>query len=296
MKKDHAAAAAAFADQVAAHPTGPLAADGRAMLGESLFQAGNYAEASAALAKALEDPGRLSSDDLRGLAAVRASEAAAMQEKWSDSLAFADRLVATQPRSAYAAQARYAAAWARQNLGRLDEALQAYRELADASRSRDVTVNGSWGRSRLSQDLPNSSDQLNAVNSFGIQLSVPIFTQRIVEGNVGVATAQAGQAEAQARATLLQARADFAAAWAGYEQSRALLNLFNGGALNRAEDAYRSTEQAYLAGGRSLIDVLDALRTLNATRIQANQARYAYLLALAQLELATGTSGIAPRL
>jgi cobalt-zinc-cadmium efflux system outer membrane protein len=170
------------------------------------------------------------------------------------------------------------------------------RLLAEAGRSRDVTVNGSWGRSRLSQDLPNSTDQLNAVNSFGIQFSVPIFTRRIVEGNVGVANAQAGQAEAQAQATRLQARAEFAAAWATDEQARALLTLFTGGALNRAEEAYRSTEQAYLAGGRSLIDVLDALRTLNATRIQANQARYAYLLALAQLEQATGVSGIAPRL
>ena len=182
-----------------------------------------------------------------------------------------------------AAQRQYAAA----NSNRL---------LAEAGRSRDVTVNGSWGRSRLSQDLPNSTDQLNAVNSFGLQLSVPIFTRRIVEGNVGFANAQAGQAEAQARAALLQARADFAAAWAAYEQARALLTLYTGGALNRAEEAYRSTEQAYLAGGRSLIDVLDALRTLNATRIQFNQARYAYLLALAQLELATGVSGIAPRL
>jgi len=182
-----------------------------------------------------------------------------------------------------AAQRQYAAA----NSNRL---------LAEAGRSRDVTLNGSWARSRLSQDLPNSTEQLNAVNSFGLQLSVPIFTQRIVEGNVGVATAQAGQAEAQARAALLQARAEFAVAWATYEQARALLTLFTGGALNRAEEAYRSTEQAYLAGGRSLIDVLDALRTLNATRIQFNQARYAYLLALAQLEQATGVSGIAPRL
>jgi outer membrane protein TolC len=182
-----------------------------------------------------------------------------------------------------AAQRQYAAA----NSNRL---------LAEAGRSRDVTLNGSWGRSRLSQDLPNSTDQLNAVNSFGIQLSVPIFTRRIVEGNVGVANAQAGQAEAQARAALLQARADFAVSWATYEQARSLVTLYTGGALNRAEEAYRSTEQAYLAGGRSLIDVLDALRTLNATRIQANQARYAYLLALAQLEQATGVSGIAPRL
>ncbi|MBK1659048.1 TolC family protein [Paracraurococcus ruber] len=170
------------------------------------------------------------------------------------------------------------------------------RLLAEAGQSRDVTVSGSWGRSRLSQDLPNSRDQLDAVNSFGIQFSVPIFTQQIVRGNIGVASAQAGQAEAQARAALLQARADFAAGWATYEQARALLNLYTGGALNRAEEAYRSTEQAYLAGGRSLIDVLDALRVLNATRVQANQARYAYLLSLAQLEQATGVSGIAPRL
>ncbi|MBV1800166.1 TolC family protein [Siccirubricoccus sp. G192] len=87
-----------------------------------------------------------------------------------------------------------------------------------------------------------------------------------------------------------------AAAWAGYEQARALLSLYTGGALNRAEEAFRSAEQAYLAGGRTLLDVLDATRVLNATRIQANQARHAYLLALAALEQATGVSGVAPRL
>jgi outer membrane protein TolC len=175
-------------------------------------------------------------------------------------------------------------------------AADANRRLAEAGRSRDVTVNGTWARSRLSQDLPNSRDQLDAVNGFGLSLSVPIFTRRIVEGNVGVATAQSGQADALARVALLQARADFAAAWAGYEQARALLNLYTSGAMNRAEEAYRSAEQAYVAGGRSLLEVLDALRTLNATRLQANQARYAYLLALATLEQASGVSGVAPRL
>ena len=70
----------------------------------------------------------------------------------------------------------------------------------------------------------------------------------------------------------------------------------SGGALNRAELAYRSAEQAYLSGGRSLLDVLDALRTLNATRVAGNNARAAYLTALAQLEFATGVSGLAARL
>ncbi|RYJ01099.1 MAG: hypothetical protein EON47_11825, partial [Acetobacteraceae bacterium] len=153
-----------------------------------------------------------------------------------------------------------------------------------------------WGRSRLSQDLPDSRDRLNAINSFGLSLSVPIFTSRIVEGNIAAATAQQGQADAIARAALLQARAEFAGAWASVEQTRSLLNLYAGGALGRAEEAYRSTEQAYVAGGRTLLDVLDALRVLNATRIQANQARYAYLVALSQLEQASGVSGVAPRL
>jgi outer membrane protein TolC len=177
-------------------------------------------------------------------------------------------------------------------------AASANRALAEASRSRDVTLDTGWSRTRLNQDLPNApgNTAINANNLFGFTLSVPIFTGRIVEGNVGIAQAQQGQAELGARAALLQAQADFAAAWAGWEQARALLALYTGNALSRAEEAYRSTEQAYAAGGRSLIDVLDALRTLNQTRLGANQARYAALLALAALEQATGVSGISPRL
>ncbi|MBY0338772.1 MAG: TolC family protein, partial [Acetobacteraceae bacterium] len=169
--------------------------------------------------------------------------------------------------------------------------------LQEAARWRDVTVNGGWARSRLSQDLPTASGpQVTGVNQFSLNLSVPLFTRQIVEGNIGVARGQQGQAEAQARAALLQARADFATAWAQVEQARTLLRLYTGGALQRAEQAYQSTQAAYLAGGRTLLDVLDALRTLNATRVAANAARAAYLTALAQLEAATGTSGLAPRL
>ncbi|TCH98054.1 TolC family protein [Roseococcus sp. SYP-B2431] len=168
--------------------------------------------------------------------------------------------------------------------------------LAEAQRWRDVTVNGGWGRSELSQDLPNSSQPLIASNQFTLNLSVPLFTRQITRGNIGAAQGQQAQSEALARNALLQARADFATAWSACEQARALLRLYTGGALNRAEQAYRSSEQAYLAGGRSLLDVLDALRTLNATRVAANNARANYLTALAQLEFATGVGGLAPRL
>lgn len=169
--------------------------------------------------------------------------------------------------------------------------------LAEASRWRDVTVSAGYARTRLPQNLPDvGGNPAFANNQLSIQFGIPLFTRRIVEGNVGVATGQAAQADAQARAALLQARADFATAWSQVEQSRALLRLYAGGALARAEAAYRSTEQAYLAGGASLLEVLDALRTLNQTRLATNQARGAYLTALANLEHAAGVSGIAPRL
>ena len=71
----------------------------------------------------------------RGLACVRGAEALAAGEKWAESLALAERFVATEPDSQQAAQARYAAAWAQQNLGRLDEALAGYRAVADAART-----------------------------------------------------------------------------------------------------------------------------------------------------------------
>lgn len=169
--------------------------------------------------------------------------------------------------------------------------------LAEAARSRDVTVGAGWSRTRLPQNLPQvSSATPFANNQFTLNFSVPIFTRGIVEGNVGIAAGQQAQAEAQARLMLFQARADFAGAWAAYEQGRVLLGLYTGGAIARAEEAYQSTERAYLAGGRSLIDVMDALRTLNATKAAANNARYAYLVALAQLEAATGASGAMPQL
>lgn len=175
-------------------------------------------------------------------------------------------------------------------------AAEANIRLQEAGRSRDVTLSLDAARTELSQNLPNASRNIWANNMLGLSLSVPIFTRGIVEGNVALAQAQHAQANAQAEGVLAQARADFATAWASYEQARSLLDLTTVSTLRRAEEAYRSTQAAYLAGGRSLLDALDALRTLNATRVAANGARAACALALAQLEQASGVSGLAPRL
>lgn len=135
MRKDHAAAARAFAEQLAAAPQGGLAKDAHAMLGESLLAQGKAAEAARAFAQALAEPIGLSSAALRDATFLRAAEAAARQEKWAESLALAERFLAAAPQSPQAPDGRYAAAWARQNLGNLDEALAGYRAVADGPRT-----------------------------------------------------------------------------------------------------------------------------------------------------------------
>jgi cellulose synthase operon protein C len=135
MRKEPAPAAEAFAAQLATAPDGPLAADAAALLGDALVSLGKPAEAAKAFTKALADPSKISSAALRGLAFIRAAESAATREAWAESLSFANQLLAADPDSPRAAEARYAAAWARQNLGKLDEALAGYRAIASGPRT-----------------------------------------------------------------------------------------------------------------------------------------------------------------
>jgi TolA-binding protein len=135
MRGDHAAAAQTFAAQLADAPQGAFAADAQAMLGGSLLALGRAAEAEPAFAKALTDTASLSSAALRDATFIRAAEAAAAQEKWAESLAVAEKFLAAAPQSPQVPQGRYAAAWARQNLGKLDEALAGYRMVADGPRT-----------------------------------------------------------------------------------------------------------------------------------------------------------------
>jgi cellulose synthase operon protein C len=135
MRKEPGPAAETFTAQLAAAPAGPLAADAGALLGDALVSLGKPDDAAQAFTAALADPAKLSSAPLRGLAFIRAAECAAAREAWDESLKFAEQLLAADPDSPRAPEARYAAAWARHNLGTLDEALAGYRAVAAGPRT-----------------------------------------------------------------------------------------------------------------------------------------------------------------
>ena len=178
MRKDHAAAAKAFAEQVAVAPDGSFAKDAQAMLGESLLCLGKPAEARAAFEKALAEPMGLSSAELRDAAFIRAAEAAAQQQKWEDSLAIAERFLAAAPQSPQVPQGRYAAAWARQNLGRLDEALAGYCAVADGART-EVAARARLMEGEVLFEQGNHKDAIKAffkaAYGFGEKQAPPAF-------------------------------------------------------------------------------------------------------------------------
>ncbi len=128
-------AAQAFAAQLEDAPSGPLAADAQALRADALARANKSVAALKAFTAALADPAKLSSPELRATTFIRAAETAAGAKDWKQSLQFAEGLLAFEPESLQANAARYAAGWARQNLGEFDAAVADYCRVAEADRS-----------------------------------------------------------------------------------------------------------------------------------------------------------------
>jgi TolA-binding protein len=131
------AAAQKFEKQLADFPAGELAADAAFMIAESLFARQEYDAAVAAYQKSFERP--TANQEFQALARLHAGQALAQQKKWSESLELLDQAIGAYPDSAYLPELRYESGWAQQNLGRGDEALERYEQVA-AQTDREVSA------------------------------------------------------------------------------------------------------------------------------------------------------------
>ncbi len=121
----------------------------------------------------------------------------------------------------------------------------------------------------------------NEVDDIGFLLgfSVPLQIFDRNQGDLAAARSRLEKARAQARSARLAARASLAAAWqqmgAAHDEAEALRDAI----LPAAKQAFQAAEYGYRAGKFSLLDVLDAQRTLV-------QAQESYLRALASFHQA----------
>jgi cobalt-zinc-cadmium efflux system outer membrane protein len=67
-----------------------------------------------------------------------------------------------------------------------------------------------------------------------------------------------------------------------------LLQVYTTEALARAEESLRIATASYRQGATSLLELQEAQRTLNQTRLATNQAFFDYRMSLYQLEQAVG--------
>lgn len=126
--ENYPAAAKAFEQQLANHADGPLAADARWMVGESLFAAGEHAAALQAYKQAQQAGD--APENLSALALLHAGQAAGQIENWKESVAWLERAIANHPDFAGRPEAEYELGWALSKLGKQAEAMPLMQKVA----------------------------------------------------------------------------------------------------------------------------------------------------------------------
>lgn len=165
------------------------------------------------------------------------------------------------------------------------EATDKLRDLARSQRTRDVTVGAQF--ERYPGNLP--------VNSLGFGVAIPLFLGNDFSGDI-----QRAEVDRYAALDALER----ARAVAGSEVSRAASDLraagerrarYDGSLLAAAQRSADAAEFAFQRGATSVLEVLDARRTLRAVQLEALAARADYSKALYAWQASLQTAGTLPQ-
>jgi cobalt-zinc-cadmium efflux system outer membrane protein len=151
------------------------------------------------------------------------------------------------------------------------EAAEKLRDLALAQRTRDVTIGAQY--ERFPGSLP--------VNSIGFGISIPLFTGYDFSGDIQKAEVDRFSAlDALARARAIASN-DVLRAASDLNSAVERLERYEGSLLGAAGRSAQAAEFAFQRGAISVLEVLDARRTLRAVQIESVLARADYAKALA---------------
>jgi cobalt-zinc-cadmium efflux system outer membrane protein len=131
-------------------------------------------------------------------------------------------------------------------------------------------------------------------NTVGATVSVPLFLSHKFEGQITQGLAQVQQANVALDQAKLQVLTELDKAYQADQANQQVLQIYTTEALTKAEESFRIAEMSYRRGATSLLELQDAQRTLNQTRIAANQAAFDYRMSLYQLEQAAGKNWVKP--
>ncbi len=165
------------------------------------------------------------------------------------------------------------------------DAAAAGTKLAESLRTRDVSVGVQYEH----YPQPRSNDNSSG-NTLGVSLQVPLFTRYYYEGEIGASLAALDTAKENLARTRAAAEADVSTALAALKGATERVRRNRDELLVAAEKAAAAAEYAYKNGAVGVIDMLDARRTLRATRLDALAALADFSKALASWRAATETT------
>jgi cobalt-zinc-cadmium efflux system outer membrane protein len=171
-------------------------------------------------------------------------------------------------------------------------ALQLRPDLLAAQRSIDAAKSQiGLAKANAKQDVTFtfSYNHVNAANngSFFFSIPLPIFNRN--QGEVARTYYALTQTQFLERAAEQGVLTDVRNAYEALVNSAEVVQLYENGYLQQAQQSLDITQFSYQHGAASLLDFLDAERTYRATELSYRQALATYMSALEQLRQAVGT-------
>lgn len=139
----------------------------------------------------------------------------------------------------------------------------------------------------VSNETLSTRNQDSSTTSFGVQLSLPVFSGGLTSAQVTQARYNRDRSSQELQATrervAVEVTRQYQAVVSGAERTAALKVAVESSLL-----ALEAVEKGYQAGTRSIIDILDAQEQLYRARLDLTQARLEYVLARLMLAGAAG--------
>lgn len=159
------------------------------------------------------------------------------------------------------------------------------RELARALRTRDVT--GSVQFEHFPGDFSN--------NTFGVGISIPLFTNYYYEGEIRRAEVDLLSARDNLERVRALALGEIVARRADLDAARERVQRFETSLLKEAQRAADAAEFAYNRGAIGVMDLLDARRQLYATRLEASGSQADHAKSLVSWQAAVAAADLADK-
>ena len=160
------------------------------------------------------------------------------------------------------------------------EAAERLRDLARAQRTRDITLGAQY------EHFPGT----NPVNSVGFGISVPLFTGYDFSGDIRKAEVDRYAALDQLERVRAVAMGELRRAASDLNSAAERMERFDSSLLAAAGRSSEAVEFAFRRGASSVLEVLDARRTLRAVRLEALGARTDHAKAYAAWRAAQTTA------